>query len=191
MSLILLLDSFSGGSGGPLPVTSAGIAAIAAGLGVQSSALGLADLALVWSGLDADLTIVDQDLSVDAGMTTAVLLSLCTDRRCEDDDVPSSGDVDDRRGWWADQFADVEGDRFGSRLWLLDRSKRTNETALRAKEYAAEALAWMVEDSVVESVDVVTELTTSDLLIGVTVQRPGREPIALRFAHTWSAMEAA
>lgn len=154
-----------------------------------SSALQLADLALVWSNISADLTMIDSDLASDTGMETAVLLSLFTDRRAEDDDTPPSGDEEDRRGWWADQFAPVEGDRFGSRLWLLDRSKRTEEVRRRAEEYVREALAWMIEDHVAESIDVATELTTTEIRIALVVHRPGREPVSLRFAHVWNELE--
>jgi phage gp46-like protein len=56
----------------------------------SSSALQLADLALVWSNTlgDADLAMIDSDLASDRGLETAVLLSLFTDRRAEPDDVP-------------------------------------------------------------------------------------------------------
>lgn len=156
-----------------------------------SSALQLADLALVWSSEtgDADLALLDSDLASDRGLTTAVLLSLFTDRRGEDDDQPPSGDPRDRRGWWADEFADTEGDRFGSRLWLLDRAKRTRETARRAEEYVREALAWMIEDRVVASIDVEVEATGRALLISVALRRPGRDPVSFRFAHTWDHLQ--
>lgn len=160
-------------------------------MAATSSAVQLADLALTWSTslLSADLSMIDSDLASDTGMETAVMLSLFTDRRAEDDDAPPSGDDSDRRGWWADQFAAVEGDRFGSRLWLLARSKRTEEVRKRADEYCREALAWMIEDRVAQRFDIATELTTQALLIGVTVHRPGREPVALRFAHVWTSLE--
>lgn len=153
----------------------------------SSSALQLADLALTWSNVtgDADLSLIDSDLASDRGLQTAVILSLFTDRRAEVDDNPPSGDDRDRRGWWADQFLEVEDDRYGSRLWLLDRAKRTRETELRAKEYVTEALAWMLEDRVVSSIDVTIETTARALLIGVELQRPGRDPVSFRFAHTW------
>lgn len=152
-----------------------------------SSSLLLADLALEWSfdRGDADLTIIDADIGVDAGIVTAVLLSLFLDRRAENDDRPPSGDITDRRGWWADEFLRVGGDRTGSRLWLLDRSKRTNEVALRAKEYCVEALAWMLEDRVCSSIDVTTEMTDR-LLIVVGINRSGRDPITLRFSRVWA-----
>lgn len=157
----------------------------------SSSALQLADLALVWSNAtgDADLAMIDNDLASDRGLETAVLISLFTDRRAETDDKPPSGDERDRRGWWADQFAAFQGDRIGSRLWLLDRSKRTNETALRAKEYALEALAWMLEDRVVASINVTVETTARALLFAVELQRPGRDPVSFRFASKWDHLQ--
>lgn len=157
-----------------------------------SSALGLADLALTWGATEgtADLSMIDSDLASDAGLETAYLLSLFTDRRAEPDDVPPSGEANDRRGWWADQFNEVEGDRIGSRLWLLDRSKRTDEVARRAEEYIREATAWMIEDQVVASHDVELELTSRALLMRVTAHRPGREAVSFRFAHVWDAVVA-
>ena len=153
----------------------------------SSSALQLADLALTWDNTKgaADLSLIDDDLASDRGLVTAMILSLHTDRRAESDDKPPSGDDRDRRGWWADAFAKVEGDRIGSRLWLLDRSVRRNETALRAKEYALEAWSWMLEDRVASSIDVTVETTSNGLLFAVVVERPGRDAVSFRFAHTW------
>ncbi|HET7505099.1 MAG TPA: phage GP46 family protein [Kofleriaceae bacterium] len=152
-----------------------------------SSAIQLADLALVWDNRSgsADLALLDADLASEAGLVTAVLLSLWLDRRAEPDDQPPSGDDSDRRGSWMDELADVPGDRLGSRLWLLDRSVRSSEVPRRAEEYVREALAWMLEDRVVASIDVETEATAQALLIGVTLHRPGRDPVSLRFAHVW------
>lgn len=164
-------------------------------MSARSSALGLADLALVWDETrgDADLAIIDNDLASDAGMETAILLSLFTDRRAQPDDLPPSGDPNDRRGWWADQFADTEGDLIGSRLWLLDRAKATNETALRAREYALEALQWLIDDGVAVSIDVATSIIALPgpqrrMLITVTITRPDGSPLTFRFAHVWNSL---
>lgn len=152
-----------------------------------SSAIRLADMALTWAQAtgDADLSLIDGDLASDRGMETAIGLSLFTDRRAQPDDVPPSGDSNDRRGWCLDQFNAVEGDLFGSRLWLLDRSVSTNETARKADEYVREALAWMLEDRVATSIDVTITMATDRMFIDVTPQRPGRDPVAFRFAHVW------
>lgn len=158
-----------------------------------SSAIALADLALTWSNTtgSADLSIIDNDLASDRGLMAAVVLSLFTDRRAETDDRPPSGDERDRRGWWADQFNEVEGDKFGSRLWLLDRSTLSNETVLRAKEYVDEALQWMIDDKVVAAISVtVTRMNApAGILIAGELQRPGRDPVSFRFAHTWDHIE--
>lgn len=152
-----------------------------------SSAIRLADLALLWDPAvgAADLALLDADLASDAGLETAVLLSLLLDRRAQPDDVPPSGDPTDRRGSWMDQFADVEGDLLGSRFWLLDRSVITAENGRRAEEYAREALQWMLDDRVVSGIDVTIELTAQALLIVVTLQRPGKDAVSFRFAHVW------
>ncbi|MES2170569.1 MAG: phage GP46 family protein [Actinomycetota bacterium] len=152
-----------------------------------SSAIGLGDIALVWDvGIgSADLTMIDSDIASDMGLVTAVLLSLFVDRRAESDDVPPSGDPSDRRGWWADEFATVERDLIGSRLWLLDRSKLTPDTGRSAETYIREALAWMIEDRVVSAVDVQITIEAQRMLMTVGLQRPGRDRISLRFAQVW------
>lgn len=154
-----------------------------------SSALQLADLALVWdeSNGSADVALIDSDLASDAALETAVMLSLFLDRRAQPDDAPPSGDPNDRRGWWADQFADTEGDLVGSRLWLLDRSKLTGDTRRDAELYVREALQWMLDDLVVSSIDIEIDAATS-LPIGVTLHRPGRKAVSVRFAHVWDAI---
>lgn len=152
-----------------------------------SSAIQLGDLALSWDvhqGV-ADLVVLDHDLASEPGLETAVLLSLFTDRRAQPDDEPPSNDPNDRRGWWADPFAAVEGDRIGSRLWLLDRAVNSHETARRAEEYVREALAWMIEDRVVSRIDVAIDTVGQRLRIGVTLQRPGLDAVSFRFAHVW------
>ena len=145
----------------------------------------LGDVKLEWTSTSMDAAIEDDDIAIDPGLRTAVLLSLMLDRRAEDDDVLPSDDGD-RRGWWADELAAVEGDLVGSRLWLLDRSKRREDIVRRADEMVREALAWMLEDRVAASLDVEIELGARELLIGVTVHRPTGDPVTFRFAHVWA-----
>jgi len=147
----------------------------------------LADVALTWSDGEMDCSIVSDDLASDTGLHTAVLLSLFTDRRAEDDDA-LPGDDGDKRGWWADQFAELERDKFGSRLWLLDRSKRFGDVVRRAEELVREALAWMLEDRVVASIDVTVETSSKELLFSVTLHRPEKDPTTFRFDHVWEGV---
>jgi phage gp46-like protein len=145
------------------------------------------DFALVWSDGAADMLLAGDDLASDAGLSTAALLSLVTDRRAEDDDVLPSGDGD-RRGWWGDEFAEVEGDRIGSRLWLLDRSAMRGDLIRRGEELVREALVWMLEDRVVERIDVAVETGAKELLFAIALHRPGKDPVAFRYAHVWDSM---
>lgn len=94
-----------------------------------------------------DIAFGSYDVATDDGLRTAVLLSLFTDRRAENDDAVED---DDRRGWHAHP-------KRGSRLWLLARAKETPDTLSRAKTYTEEALAWLVDDGVARSVTVEAE----------------------------------
>lgn len=102
------------------------------------------------SGL-LDMSLAGPDLAGDESLTTAVLLSLGTDRLAQEHEVRAG---EDRRGWWADAYASTPGDKFGCRWWLLAREKQLTATVQRARDYAQEALAWMVEDGLVSAVNV-------------------------------------
>lgn len=85
------------------------------------------------------------DLVCGDDLQTAMFISLLSDRLADDSD---DTDGSDRRGWWGDLEQDY---RVGSRLWLLRRQKLTTQVALKAEDYAREALQWMVDDGVVSS----------------------------------------
>jgi phage gp46-like protein len=120
----------------------------------------MSDIALVLSsdGLSADLAVENGDLVMDDGLDTAALISLFTDRRADADDPVDPRDPFGARGWAGDLLAQ-SGDRIGSRLWLLERATLPTDvrfggalTAAMVQQYAAEALAWMIEDGVAASV---------------------------------------
>ncbi|WP_194790119.1 phage GP46 family protein [Pseudomonas sp. UFMG81] len=78
-----------------------------------------------------------------ARLERAVLISLFSWRRAAPDDPL---DDEQRHGWWGDSFPDVADDRIGSRLWLLQRVKLTEQTRRDAEFYAREALQWLIDD---------------------------------------------
>lgn len=145
---------------------------------------------IVGEDLSSDWLLAPPQLDIDEGLQTALLLSLFTDRRAEDDDVlpDNSGS---RRGWWGDSFADVPGDRFGSRLWLLYREKQLPAVLQRARQYAREALRWLLEDGVASQVEVDAEFPRAGVLaIAVTVYRPAGDARRFRFESFWSQSNA-
>ena len=135
-----------------------------------------------------DIQLNNGDLVADDGLRTAVVLSLLTDRRANPGDVlPDGGD--DRRGWWADMLATAGGDRFGSRLWLLSREKNLAEVRRRAETYAAEALEWLREDGIANTIEVDAETVATDRLgLKIRIIRTDGQAIEERFNNLWESL---
>lgn len=140
------------------------------------------------------LTIVVDGRTVPLGLDSAeplvraVVISLFTWRRANpDDELP--GDL--RQGWWGDSFPSVPNDRIGSRLWLLSRAKLTTETVIRAREYAEEALRWLVDDGIAAQVEVEAErqgIYTLALACRI-YKSDGKVPTDIRFPDAWSFLQ--
>jgi phage gp46-like protein len=135
-----------------------------------------------------DLGIAGTDLATDDGLETAVIVSLFTDRRAPDDVVVPDGQ---RRGWFGDAFGADPTDQIGSLLWLLAREKRTALTLQRARDYAHEALAWLVTDGVAREVVVQAQYVGNDQMqLLVEIARNRRPPAQYRFDAFWGSSNA-
>ncbi|EEP97820.1 hypothetical protein yruck0001_9640 [Yersinia ruckeri ATCC 29473] len=89
----------------------------------------------------------------------------------------------DRRGWWGD--TDTE-QAIGSRLWLLRRQKLTTQVAIKAEDYAREALAWLISDQVVSSINVAAQIIYPNRLnLIIRYQQPGKTQTAVKFSWVW------
>ena len=97
-----------------------------------------------------DLALRGADLASDDTLASAVLVSLLSDRLAETYEVKPG---EDRRGWWADAYAD-KAHKTGSRLWLLERQKQLPSVLQRCKRYCEEALAWCIEDGLASAITV-------------------------------------
>tara|TARA_B100000700_G_scaffold22521_4_gene21877 strand:- start:18978 stop:19421 length:444 start_codon:yes stop_codon:yes gene_type:complete len=129
-----------------------------------------------------DLALDDGELAADEGLQTAVILSLFTDRLADDDDRLPDG-RDDQRGWWADAYNERP---HGSRLWLLSREKTEEDVLRRAKTYADEALAWLIEDGIAAEVVVEAEQLRRDTLgLRVLIQRADGERVEQQYEYVW------
>lgn len=152
----------------------------------------MSDIGLFWNDVadGADFALKQNDLESDDGLDTAVIISLFTDRRLDDGDVLPDAEKD-RRGWWGDAIPVVQGDKIGSRLWLLARAKQLPDTLRRAEEYAKESLQWLIDDRVALSIDV-TAIIVRNGVQGLTViiNRPNKDPKTYRFNDVWAAQEA-
>jgi phage gp46-like protein len=144
------------------------------------------DLKLIYEDDRFDLAgITAGDLAADDGLETAVIVSLFTDRRASRAELPVG--QTGRRGWWGDEIGDA--DPIGSKLWLLHREKQLPEVAARAREYAREALEWLIDDGIAESVEVGAEIMSNGVLgLSIEITRPSGQRAGYRYQYNWEAL---
>ena len=120
----------------------------------------MTDLAVAWNNRinEGDICVVGADLQREDGLDTAILVSLFSDARVREDELPPGQTW--RRGWWGDSIED-EPTVTGSKLWLLRREKATEEVLVRARGYIREALRWMIQEGVAVAVNVNTFYTSA------------------------------
>jgi phage gp46-like protein len=125
-----------------------------------------------------DTEIVNGDPDRDEGLETAVWISLFSDQR--------SPDTDDRRGWWADETL-PDNDHIGSLLWTLFRRGIDSNFLNDAKQYAEDALAWLLTDLV--ATDVIVTVTRTDrqrVTFEIKITKPGN--VTHRYKYAWDSM---
>ena len=141
----------------------------------------MTDLRLAWNNrLGAgDICVVGADLQAEEGLDTAILISLFTDARVREAELPPGHTW--RRGWWGDDVED-EPDSTGSKLWLLRRSKATPEVLVRARGYIREALQWLIRDGVAVELDVVTDYSPPGVMrMFISIVEPDRTRLEFQF----------
>lgn len=143
------------------------------------------DVTTVWDPLNAagDWALTGPILQTGDDLSTAILISLCTDRAASPDDTLPDGSTD-RRGWWGDSGEDYQ---IGSRLWLLSRAKQTDDTLQAAFDYVQEALQWMIDDGAVGEFEITVQwVKTSTLGITVTAIKDGEHLASVGYASLWN-----
>ncbi len=145
------------------------------------------DIEFFWNAqqFQADYKVVNSELAHDHDIKTAVIISLFTDRRAADDDLLPYANAS-KRGWWADALLTR---RIGSRLWLLSREKQLQSVVNRAREYAKEALQWLLDDGVVKTIVVDAQnISAGVLALYVRIERNNAPPASYKFEFAWSGM---
>lgn len=129
-------------------------------------------LAMVWDNTVQRLDIKPMPDNAYTKLHTAICISLFTDARAQEDDLP---DGEENRGYWGD-IALPAGESLGSKLWLLQRRKITGEVVLKARDYAADAVAWMVDSGAVQAVNVESQRYNQDTIaFAVTYRLPAEQ----------------
>ncbi|WP_322069971.1 phage GP46 family protein [Paraburkholderia bannensis] len=147
----------------------------------------MSDISVIWDvdNSRGDWLFVAPALVTGDDLQSAVLVSLFTDRLANADDAIPDG-TGDPRGWWGDIGEDKP---IGSRLWLLDRSKQTQEVLNLARDYIIEAIQWLVDDGVIASMDVQTQWVR-DTFLGaqIILYQPTGPQISMTYAWAWQQL---
>lgn len=139
----------------------------------------------------ADIEFKDNDLVNEDGLETAVLISVFTDARAADDDPLPDALHGDKRGWWGDKTLNDPNDQTGSKLWLLNRSKVTNQVMRKAKRHIENALEWMKDDGIAVKIEVLVERLTINIqetmAFKVILHKTDGSKESILFSDRWEA----
>ena len=110
-----------------------------------NSALKTRDISI---GSDGDLGSVDD-------FSTSIDLSILTSKRAAGSEVPSALD---RRGWIGDIAPRTPSFLVGSKVWLFQQQRHTQDTVNDLRDAVREAVQWYVDGGKAERVQVEAEL---------------------------------
>lgn len=114
-----------------------------------------------------DVAIENGDLKAVDGLDTALYVSLLTDARANDQQIPVP---EYRRGWIGNIASPVEGRQLGSLMWLVDQRRLTQTTLNEVVDYARKSLQWMLEDDVCVNVEVTGSIVpTQGIRLNITM----------------------
>ncbi len=122
------------------------------------------------------------DFEATEGLDTALLLSLLEERRANNAEVSTP---QNRRGWVGNELGDIATYELGSKLWLLDQARLTTDTLNRAVDYARQALQWLLDNDIAQSVNVTGEIVLSDgIRLFITLTRDNNK-VESFFFNLW------
>lgn len=117
-----------------------------------------------------DLRIGDDgDLVATEGFNTTIKISVLSRQRATAVEMP---DTIRRDGWWGNIASLISDFENGSKLWLLQQSRLTTETANQAKDFINKATAWLVENGWAVSIETNIKIVNDILDVVVTIFRP-------------------
>ena len=131
----------------------------------------------------ADLSVLCGDLETGNEIVTAAIICLFTNRRARDDDTLPDPGSHDKRGWWGSELLGFD---FGSRLWLLERSRNTRQAVLSARDYCKEALQTLVDFKICNKFSVDVDAHCPDTLaLHITLYEPCGKVQGWQFQYAW------
>ncbi len=142
---------------------------------------------------EGDIIIDGNDLKQDDSLETAVLISIFSDARVTKAEMSPALAPQiteprlDFRGWWGNEFPDAENDPgIGSKVWLLERSKITQQLLLSLEDSIEASLKWLIEDNIAQSVTASAEILNKVAgHVGITVRIERKFGDPSLFSFVW------
>ncbi|MDU2810833.1 MAG: phage GP46 family protein [Klebsiella michiganensis] len=128
-----------------------------------------------------DIEIEHNGLSFDEGLVSLVY------RADTSDEIPDG--TDDRRGWPGNSFSDFE---WGSKLWLIDREKLTEEIRMKAENYAQLSMQPLLRYGYARNAKVTATIPRMNwLALNIILTRPDKTQLTVEIKKRWEAVENA
>lgn len=93
----------------------------------------------------------DGDLQGTDSFNTALLMSLYCERRAGASEI---ADVSQRRGWWGNVLSRIPGFEIGSKFWLLNQARTTQNNLNYGITYLQDGFNWLVQQGYAKKVQV-------------------------------------
>jgi len=118
------------------------------------------------------------DLATTEGFDTALKMSLFEERRADRTEVVPA---ENRRGWWGNELFDTLEFEIGSKLWLIDQTRLTQETLNKAIDFVQSATSWLVTDEHLNEVRVSGVLRPETIILTIDLLRDGSRTESFSF----------
>jgi len=129
-----------------------------------------------------DISFTNGDFTTVDSFDTSLQVSLFADARATKSQVPRS---ELRRGWWGNQFSpDFPLYELGSKLWLLDQSRKTQSTLNNAIDFAKNALQWLIDKGHAEGVEVTGAFVNEGIKLTIVIKR-GNGIVETKYYDLW------
>lgn len=142
----------------------------------------MSDIGLFFEDEVINIKLENGDLVADSGLETAILISLFSDQRVTEDELPK-GNIS-KRGYWGDLYED---DKIGSKLWVYDRGKVNLETLTNMEKAAEDSLNWLITDGVAKSITIEGEFINNGINLQIEVTK--QDDIKNLFKVFWNEQE--
>lgn len=124
------------------------------------------DAKLVDHGAYYDFNYSDEgDIESEDAFDTSIIVSLFTDARADESEVPTP---EDRRGWIGNLGQTFQ---IGSKLWMYSQSRSNDRTAQGVRSEVQSALKFFVDDGFVKSIEVIATPIENGIGFEVSINR--------------------